>query len=172
MQRVRAVDRYRILDSFPEPAFERVTELAADIFRVPVAMISLVDAERVWFKSHRGTRTRELSRETSFCSETILGEQVLVIPDTARHSGNTLKEPDGFRFYVGAPLRTLDRYNIGTLCLMDTEPRYDWNNFKSRVLSDLAAIVVDEMELRRMATNRRRMDGAARMEQESVAAHG
>jgi len=169
--RVRALDRYRILDSFPEAAFERITELVAQMFHAPVALISLVHADRVWFKSHRGTRTREIPRGASFCSEAILGEQVLVIPDTTLDPRMAeIAAIEGFRFYAGAPLRTLDRYNIGTLCLLDTEPRDDWNAFKSRVLSDLAAIVVDEMELRRIATGQRRVESAVRAQQLNVAA--
>jgi GAF domain-containing protein len=171
MERVRALERYRILDSFPEPAFERLTELVAEMFHTPVALISLVHHDRVWFKSHWGTGTKEIPRSVSFCSEVILGEQVLVIPDTSTDPRTAHRAgAERFRFYAGAPLRTLDRYNIGTLCVLDTKPRHDWTAFKSRVLSDLAAITVDEMELRRMATGRWQMQGAARLRQVSVAA--
>ncbi len=171
LERVKALERYRILDSFPEPAFERLTELVADMFRAPVALISLVHSERVWFKSHWGTAAKEIPRNVSFCSEVILGEQVLVIPDTAADPWTANRAGvERFRFYAGAPLRTLDRYNIGTLCVLDTKPRHDWTAFKSRVLSDLAAITVDEMELRRMATGRWQMQSAVRLRQLNVAA--
>jgi eukaryotic-like serine/threonine-protein kinase len=170
-ERIKALERYRILDSFPEPAFERLTELVAEMFRTPVALISLVHQDRVWFKSHWGTGTREIPRSVSFCSEVILGEQVLVIPDTATDPRTANRAGvERFRFYAGAPLRTLDRYNIGTLCVLDTKPRQDWTAFKSRVLSDLAAITVDEMELRRMATGRWQMESAVRLRQLDVAA--
>jgi len=169
-ERIKALERYRILDSFPEPAFERLTELVAEMFRTPVALISLVHQDRVWFKSHWGTGTREIPRSVSFCSEVISGEQVLVIPDTATDPRTANRAAvERFRFYAGAPLRTLDRYNIGTLCVLDTKPRHDWTAFKSRVLSDLAAITVDEMELRRMATGRWQMESAVRLRQLDVA---
>jgi GAF domain-containing protein len=170
MERVKALERYRLLDTFPEPAFERITELAAEIFRAPVALISLVHSERVWFKSHSGIMTKEIARRDSYCSAAILGEQVLVIPDTTIDPWKADRHAlEGFPFYAGAPLRTLDRYNLGALCVLDTKARHDWTPFMSRVLSDLAAIIVDEMELRRMASSRRQMEGAFTMRQLSVA---
>ncbi len=156
--RIKALQRYRILDSFPDPAFERLTNMAAQIFEAPIALISLVDEDRVWFKSHWGLKAKQVSRVDSFCTHTISNADVLVVPDATgdpRFSENPMvKSENGIRFYAGAPLRTLDRYHLGALCIIDTNPRQDWNAFKSRVLTDLAAITVDEMELRRMAMPR------------------
>ena len=133
--------------------------MATDIFQTPFAFISLVESDRVWFKSHRGTSVSEIRRDESLCARVIEGAGVLVIPDLrVDYPGNydamgLLAE---FRFYAGAPLRTLDRQNLGAVCVLDTQPRNDWDNFKTRVLEDLAAITVDEMELRRMSAGRAR----------------
>jgi hypothetical protein len=156
--RIKALERYRIMDSFPDPAFERLTNMAAQLFDAPAAIISLVGSDRVWFKSHWGTRTREVCRAGSFCSHTILGADVLVVPDARedpRFAGNSMVKIDGgYRFYAGAPLRSLDRYHLGALCVLDTKPRKRWTEVQSRILADLAAITVDEMELRRRIIGR------------------
>jgi GAF domain-containing protein len=145
------------MDSFPDPAFERLTNMAAQLFDAPAAIISLVGSDRVWFKSHWGTRTREVCRAGSFCSHAILEADVLVVPDArddARFAGNSMVADGGYRFYAGAPLRSLDRYHLGALCVLDTKPRKGWTEFQSRILADLAAIAVDEMELRRRIVGR------------------
>jgi GAF domain-containing protein len=155
--RIKALERYRLMDSFPDPAFERLTNMAAQLFDAPAAIISLVGSDRVWFKSHWGTRTREVCRAGSFCSHAILGADVLVVPDArndARFAGNSMVVDHGYRFYAGAPLRSLDRYHLGALCVLDTRPRKGWTEFQSRILADLAAITVDEMELRRRIRGR------------------
>jgi GAF domain-containing protein len=155
--RIKALERYRLMDSFPDPAFERLTNMAAQLFDAPAAIISLVGSDRVWFKSHWGTRTREVCRAGSFCSHAILGADVLVVPDArndARFAGNSMVVDHGYRFYAGAPLRSLDRYHLGALCVLDTRPRKRWTEFQSRILADLAAITVDEMELRRRIRGR------------------
>jgi GAF domain-containing protein len=155
--RIKALERYRLMDSFPDPAFERLTNMAAQLFDAPAAIISLVGSDRVWFKSHWGTRTREVCRAGSFCSHAILGADVLVVPDArndARFAGNSMVVDHGYRFYAGAPLRSLDRYHLGALCVLDTRPRKGWTEFQSRILADLAAITVDETELRRRIRGR------------------
>jgi GAF domain-containing protein len=155
--RIKALERYRLMDSFPDPAFERLTNMAAQLFDAPAAIISLVGSDRVGFKSHWGTRTREVCRAGSFCSHAILGADVLVVPDArndARFAGNSMVVDHGYRFYAGAPLRSLDRYHLGALCVLDTRPRKGWTEFQSRILADLAAITVDEMELRRRIRGR------------------
>jgi GAF domain-containing protein len=152
--RIKALQRYYIMDSFPDPAFERLTDMAAQLFEMPTAVISLVDSDRVWFKSHLGTKTKEVPRTQSFCAQAILGAEVLVVPDAREDSRFAdmpmVKAEGGYRFYAGAPLRSLDRYHLGALCVLDTKPRKDWTKFQSRILA----------ELRRMTMGRRKVSEA------------
>ncbi|HEV2755159.1 MAG TPA: response regulator [Actinomycetota bacterium] len=150
--RIAALRRYEILDSAPEEAFERITKLAQRLFDVPIALVSLVDVDRQWFKSCIGLDTRSTSRDVSFCAHAILGDDVLVVPDATldpRFSGNpdVLGGP-GIRFYAGAPLQTAEGVSLGTLCVIDDHPRPGLSARDRQTLTDLARIVVDEMELR------------------------
>ena len=127
-ERLRALDRYAILDTPPEPVFDHYTALAADLFQVPIALLTLVDAERQWFKSVFGWEgVRETPRDVAFCAFTILGHQPLIIPDAAldeRFRDNPLVTgPPYIRFYAGAPLTTSDGFNLGDLCIVDAVPR-------------------------------------------------
>lgn len=151
-ERLIALRRYNVLDSPPEPGFDRITSLAARLFKVSVSTISLVDKSRVWFKSRVGWDGDEVNRDESLCSLAILQEELLVIHD-ARYDGRFSCNPwveaePGIRFYAGAPLVTQDGYNLGTLCIIDTQPRDQFNEEERRTLLDLAAMVVDELELR------------------------
>ncbi|MBA3777261.1 MAG: GAF domain-containing protein [Betaproteobacteria bacterium] len=151
MRRLAAVRRYEILDTPPDGAFDRVAELAARIFDVPVAIISIVDHDRIWFKSHHGVSESQVGRDPGLCASAILRDEVTVIPD-ARRDPVALTNPlvagkSGFCFYTAAPLRTADGHNLGTLCVLDTQPREVTDNEKE-ILRTLAAIVVDQMELR------------------------
>lgn len=151
-ERLIALRRYNVLDSPPEPGFDRITTLAARLFKVSVSTISLVDKSRVWFKSRVGWGGDEVNRDESLCSLAILQEELLVIHD-ARYDGRFSCNPwveaePGIRFYAGAPLVTQDGYNLGTLCIIDTQPRDQFNEEERRTLLDLAAMVVDELELR------------------------
>ncbi|HVH42162.1 MAG TPA: diguanylate cyclase [Labilithrix sp.] len=150
-ERIGALRKYRILDTEPERAFDRVTSLAARFFEVPIAFISLVDSERQWFKSCVGLEAKETSRDVSFCAHAILSTDPLVIPDTEkdpRFAGNPHVVGAPFiRFYAGAPLPSRSGHNIGTLCVVDTKPR-DVEREKLTALRELAAMVVDELELR------------------------
>ncbi|MEA2433672.1 MAG: hypothetical protein QOG54_1129 [Actinomycetota bacterium] len=139
------------MDSAPEERFDRIAKLAREIFKVPIALVSLVDQDRQWFKSCFGLEVTETTRDVSFCAHAILHEGVFVIPDATsdpRFANNPLVtgEP-GIRFYAGAPLRTTGGFNLGTLCIIDTEPR-TIDRDQQRMLMDLAALVVDELELR------------------------
>ena len=153
-ERLQALRRQELLDTPPEAAFDRITRLAAQLFQVPIALVSLVDQDRQWFKSCYGLDTRQTDRQLSFCAHAILSEQVLVVPDATqdeRFVDNALVigEP-GIRFYAGAPLRTREGFNLGSLCIIDTTPR-GFSEQEMAGLSDLAALVVDEMELRQAA---------------------
>ena len=156
-ERRAALQRYDILDTPPEEAFDRFTEHAADLFDVPIALITLLDADRQWFKSCVGTDRRETGFDVSFCIHTIQSEGLTVAEDAAaddRFADNPLVtgEP-GVRFYAGAPLETPDGVRIGTLCVLDTEPR-SFSDADRKHLETLGAMVMDKLEDRR--TNRRR----------------
>ena len=155
--RLEALKRYNILDTPPELAFDRITSLAARLFDVPIALVSLIDASRGWFKSCYGFDLREVQRDTTICNFTLLSNEVLVIPDTRQDDRLTcnpfVQNEPGLRFYAGAPLLTQDGFNLGTLCLLDTKPRPTLTTDQQATLADLAAMVMDELELR-LATHK------------------
>ncbi|HEY9872650.1 MAG TPA: GAF domain-containing protein, partial [Candidatus Obscuribacterales bacterium] len=164
VERLEALRRYNILDTPPEESFDRITTLAARLFNVPIALISLVDEFRAWFKSCYGFDTREIKRESTICSFAVLYNDVLVIPDTRKDPRFAcmpfaLSEP-GLRFYAGAPLIAQDGFNLGTLCLLDSQPRNGLTAKEQATLKDLAAMVVDELELRLSAQKITQMDAA------------
>jgi two-component sensor histidine kinase len=150
-KRLAAVRRYGILDTPPDGCFDRVTAIAARLFAVPISIISLVDHDRIWFKSHHGLETEQISRDPGLCASAILQEDPWVLTD-ARRDVRALANPlvageFGLRFYVGIPLRTSDGYNLGTLCVIDREPR-TVSEAQIAHLKDLASVVMDQMELR------------------------
>ena len=151
-QRLEALARYDILDTLPEEAFDRLANLAARIFRTPIALVSLIDEERQWFKACLGLDLRQTDRSLSFCAHAILGEGVMVVPDATqdpRFVGNALVTgTPNIRFYAGAPLVTPDGHKLGTLCVIDDVPRPGLEADERANLTDLAALVVDELELR------------------------
>lgn len=126
-ERLASLRRMLLLDTPDEEAFDRITRIAQHLFRVPIALVSLIDANRQWFKSCIGLPVRETGRDISFCGHAILGDQPLVIPDTLadpRFADNPLVEGEpNIRFYAGVPLRNADGHNIGTLCIIDRIPR-------------------------------------------------
>ena len=150
-ERLSALDRYEILDTPADGAFDRITRLASMILDVPIAIVSLVDHDRIWFKSKHGLEVEEIGRDPGLCASAILQDETWIIGD-ARTDPRTLANPlvageFGLQFYAGSPLRTSDGYNLGTLCVIDKEPR-ELEPEQVRVLEDLAALVVDELELR------------------------
>ncbi len=149
--RIAALCRYGILDTPPESAFDRITQLVSGIFQVPIATVTLVDEERQWFKSCVGLDVSETGRDVAFCAHAILKNEVLIVPDAReddrfRHNPLVTGAPH-IRFYAGAPLISLDGFKLGTVCLIDTVPR-DFSAAQAEMLADFAAIVTDEMELR------------------------
>lgn len=164
VERLNALRRYNILDTPPEETFDRITALAARLFDVPIALVSLVDEFRAWFKSCYGFDTSELPRDATICSFAVLYDDVLVVPDTKEDPRFACKsfavsEP-GIRFYAGAPLITHDGFNLGTLCLVDSKPHPQLSKEQQATLGDLAAMVVDELELRLAVTKVAEMDTA------------
>jgi GAF domain-containing protein len=159
-ERLAAVRRYEILDTPPDGAFERLTAIAARYFRVPISIVSVVDEGRIWFKSARGVEgVSEIDREPGLCASAILQDEVWVVKRAdldARTLANPLVAGDfGLRFYAGAPLKTADGHNLGTICVIDRSPRAITAE-ESETLADLARVVVDELELRLAA--RREVD--------------
>ena len=155
-ERMSAVRRYDILDSPPDGAFDRITALAARRFGVPIAIISIVDEDRIWFKSHHGLPVEQIDREPGLCASAIMGNTPYLIED-ARSDPRSLANPlvagdFGLRFYAAVPLTTGDGHNLGTLCVIDKEPRpIDTEQIED--LKDLASVVMDQLELRLSSRN-------------------
>ena len=151
-KRLKVLWQYEILDTVPEEIFDDLTDLAARICGAPMAMISLVDEGRQWFKSRIGFSQPETARAIAFCAHAILRRDLFIIPDAtkdARFASNPLvtSEPK-IRFYAGAPLVTPDGYALGTLCVMDKVPRELTNDQKQALLL-LSRLVMTQLELRR-----------------------
>ncbi len=150
-ERMAAVHRYQILDTPPDGSFERVTALAARRFNTPIAIISIVDHDRIWFKSHHGLDVDQIGRDPGLCASAILSSDSHVLVDAStdpRALANPLVAGDfGLRFYAGVPLRTSDGFNLGTLCVIDKEPRPITQD-EIDDLTDLASLVIDQLELR------------------------
>jgi diguanylate cyclase (GGDEF)-like protein len=163
-ERLNALRRYAILDTPPEGVFDRVTALAADLIGAPIAVVSLVDTDRIWFKSVHGTAGfREIERTPSLWGAAITHEGPYIVenasadPRTQEHP--LVAGPFGLEFYVGIPLRTFDGHTLGTLCCIDQRPR-GVSAQQVRQLEVLAAIVMDEIELRRSAKQISRLSEA------------
>ncbi|MCG6138280.1 MAG: ATP-binding protein [Nostoc sp. LLA-1] len=163
-ERLEALRRYNILDTPAEVAFDRITSLAARLFNMPMALVSLVDESRGWFKSSYGIDICEVQRDATICSLTLLSNEVLVIPDTRQDNrlacNPFVQNEPGLRFYAGAPLLTPDGFNLGALCLLDTQPHDGLTNEQKAVLADFAAMVMDELELRLAASQIAQIDAA------------
>ncbi|MBW3614103.1 MAG: response regulator [Actinobacteria bacterium] len=151
-ERLQALRRYEILDTPAEPTFDRITSVAKVLFGVPMAWVSFLDTQRQWFKSSIGLDACETDRDIAFCAHAILSDEVMVVPDShqdARFADNPfVSGPPGLRFYAGAPLKTPAGFNIGTLCVGDVVPHPPPSTEDVQALADLAAMVVDELELR------------------------
>lgn len=172
-QRLKVLWQYDVLDTVPEEVFDDLTELAARICGAPMATISLVDENRQWFKSRVGVRQQETARNISFCSHAITQSDLFVVPDATRDSrfanSPLVTDEPRVRFYAGAPLVTPDGHALGTLCVMDREPR-ELNQDQRQALRVLARHVVTQLELRRhareLASSRQ---SAAQLEKEVAA---
>lgn len=154
--RLEALRQYQILDTPSELAYDDFTQLASYICQVPIALISLVDADRQWFKSKVGLEVNETSRDISFCSHTICSHQTLIVSDALadqRFANNPLvtSEP-GIRFYAGAPLITPEGHTLGSLCVIDRKPR-ELSVAQIAALEALARQIVAQLELKRVSVN-------------------
>lgn len=148
--RIQALCDLRILDTPAEERFDRITRIAADLFQVPIALISLVDTDRQWFKSKQGLNATQTPRNVSFCGHAILGQAPLVVVDAMmddRFRDNPLVTgPPHVRFYAGIPLKSVDKHHLGTLCLIDFQPR-EFSSDDLRRLADLAAWAEREINI-------------------------
>ncbi|MDH3453164.1 MAG: sensor domain-containing diguanylate cyclase [Gammaproteobacteria bacterium] len=154
-ERLETLRALQILDTPHEERFDRITRLARRLFGVPIALVSLVDTERQWFKSSQGLDASETPREISFCGHAILDDDALVIKNAVednRFADNPLVtgEPN-IRFYAGQPLSAGNGCKVGTLCLIDTQPR-ELSEEDQRLLEDLAAMVEQEFTAMAIAT--------------------
>jgi len=147
-----ALASYAILDTDPEPSFDDLSLLASFICKTPIALISLIDEQRQWFKSRVGLSVEETSRDIAFCSHAILQNDIFVVPDALedeRFRNNPLVggEPH-IRFYAGVPLINEEGYALGTLCVIDKSPRQLADGEKE-ALRALSRLVLGQLELRR-----------------------
>jgi GAF domain-containing protein len=140
LERIAAVRRYQILDTPPDGTFDRITALASELFDVPIALVTIVDEDRIWFKSRCGLdQVQEIPRDPGLCASAILQDTPYIVEE--------VRGQFGLQFYAAAPLRTSDGYRLGTLCIIDREPRV-FSPKQADVLDRLSQIVMDEMELR------------------------
>jgi GAF domain-containing protein len=151
-QRLRVLWQYDVLDTVPEEVFDDLTELARSICEAPIAMITLVDENRQWFKSKVGVTMSETSRDISFCGHAIGQQDLFIVPDATKderfaHNPLVTSEPK-IRFYAGAPLITPDGHALGTLCVIDKVPR-ELRPDQKTALRVLARHVMTQLELRR-----------------------
>jgi PAS domain S-box-containing protein len=163
-ERLRALRGSGILDSAPEHSYDQMTELAASICGTPIAILSLIDSERQWFKSKVGVSFQQTSRDAAFCAHAILDQKLLIVPDTAsdeRFADNPLVTSDPhIRFYAGAPLITPEGHALGALCVLDYVPR-DLSDQQRHALQVLSAQAVAQIELHKTKNDLNRVASSA-----------
>src|SRR5713101_6632680 len=169
-ERLKALRRYQILDTPPEPAFDRIAEMAANSFHVPMAGVSLVDEDRVWFKSRVGINVHQTARDAGLCSSAMLSQGVYHLSDAA-HDQRALRHSFvadlGIRFYAAAPLRNHEGFNLGTVWVLDQKPR-ELASSEAETLRMLAALAMNQMELRLYAERVARLERAERTSGEQL----
>ncbi|HEV8080522.1 MAG TPA: GAF domain-containing sensor histidine kinase [Chitinophagaceae bacterium] len=150
-ERIKALKRYDILDTPPDGSFDRITKLAAKLLNVPISIVTLVDTDRIWFKSRYGIDVSQIGRDAGLCASAILSDEIYLVEDATKDP-RTLANPlvagsFGLQFYAAAPLKVKDGHNLGTLCIIDKQPRH-LSDHEKQLLQDLADILIDELELR------------------------
>lgn len=148
--RLAALRELEILDTPSDPAFDQLTALAADLFDVPIALISLVDDDRQWFKSCYGLNAQQTGRDVSFCGHAIHSDEVMIVADALadpRFADNPLVRGEPYiRFYSGAPIIRQDRHRLGTLCLIDSRPRPEFGAKQAERQQALARLTMHQLE--------------------------
>ena len=150
-KRLIVLQKYEILDTPPDVALDGLTKLASRLFQVPIALVSLVDSERIWFKSRYGFEEQEIVKEQGFCATAIQGNDLYLVEnastDLLAMSNSLVTGEYGIRFYAGVPLKTKEGYNLGTFCIMDRVAR-SFSPDNKEILEILSELVLDQMELR------------------------
>ena len=154
-ERLHKLFSYNILDTTEEMSFSNITTVAAQMFKVPIALVSLVDKERVWFKAKKGMGdAKEIARGVSLCSLAILKDEVTVFEDTKNdpclYANPLVAGSFGLRFYAAAPLVTPDGYAIGAVCVAGKEPQ-EFSLADQDILKNFASMVMEEIETRKLA---------------------
>jgi two-component system NtrC family sensor kinase len=170
-KRLKVLWQYNVLDTMPEEVFDDLTELAAKICEAPIALITLVDENRQWFKAKVGVTINETSRDISFCAHAISQTELFIIPDATkdkRFSSNPLVVSDPkIRFYAGAPLITPDGHALGTLCVIDNKPR-ELRPAQKQALRVLSRHVMTQLELRHRSTQLAQADSERKTMREDL----
>ena len=149
--RIANLKKYEVLDTPADGSFDKFTRMAAEILEMPIAIVSLVDSDRIWFKSKYGLDVQQIDRSPGLCASAILSNDLYLVED-AKKDPRTLANPlvageFGLRFYAAAPLTTKEGYNLGTFCIIDKKPRR-LSSRKKKILRDIADLVMVQMELR------------------------
>jgi GAF domain-containing protein len=171
-RRLKVLWQYEVLDTVPEEIFDDLTELAARICESPIALISLVDEKRQWFKSKVGITEMETSRDVSFCAYAITQSDLFIVPNASkdpRFAANSLVTGGPkIRFYAGAPLVTPDGYALGTLCVIDVKPR-TLRADQKEALKVLARHIVSQLELRKRTKELNQARASEKSQQNRIA---
>ena len=152
--RINVLRQYEILDTPPDFGLDGMTRLAAHVFGVPISLVTFVDSERIWFKSHFGLEEQEVPLEPGFCASAILTDDLYVVEDASvdvKSLANSLVTgKKGIRFYAGMPLKTKEGFNLGTFCIMDRKPRV-FSEAEKEILVNISELVLNNLELRQEA---------------------
>jgi signal transduction histidine kinase len=151
VERLKALRKYAILDTPPEGCFDHIIELSTKLLQVPIAVMSFVDKERIWYKSKVGINLQQVNRDAGFCDTAIKSDDLYIIENTVidhRTLNNPMVSGElGLRFYAAVPLKIRSGHNLGTLAIMDKRPG-SLSPGDKQILKDLAEILVDHLELR------------------------
>ena len=161
--RQQALDELQILDTLEEQVYDDLTLIATEICQTPIALVSLIDRDRQWFKSHQGLDAHETPRELAFCAHAILDDHVFVVEDTLKderfHDNPLVTGGPNIKFYAGAPLILRNNIRVGTLCVIDDHAR-PFSDKQRQALEALARQVVSQLELRLQVQALTRLDHA------------
>ena len=153
--RLEALESYDILDTPAEQAFDRITQIARNVFGVPISAVTFIDGHRQWFKSRQGVLEHQTCKANSFCNVAIRQDEVLVVPDALNDprfaDTGLVKGAPHVRFYAGAQLRSPDGHGLGALCVIDTKPR-EFSANEIAILRDLGDMIMRELEAQRLTS--------------------